>query len=99
MKKIILLISLVTILNACAQSTSFVGPSYTLSKSGSVVQAGNSIAASYGLKKTLNEPFISSLTNTDPRECQTIHTTNLNKIFFNTLDEIDCFRNPFSILR
>ena len=33
------------------------------------------------------------------RECQTIHTSTLNEIFFETLDEIDCFRDPFSILR
>ena len=33
------------------------------------------------------------------RECQTIHTSSLNEIFFDTLDEIDCFKDPFSILK
>ena len=33
------------------------------------------------------------------RECQTLHTSTLNEIFFETLDEIDCFRDPFSILK
>ena len=35
----------------------------------------------------------------ETREWQTIHTSSLNEIFFNTLDEIDCFQDPFSILR
>ena len=37
--------------------------------------------------------------NLKVRECQTIHTSTLNEIFFDTLDEIDCLRDPFSILR
>ena len=55
MKKIILLLSVLAITNGCTQSTSLIGPSYTLAKSGSVLQAGNSIVASYGVKKTLNQ--------------------------------------------
>ena len=37
--------------------------------------------------------------NENVRECQTLHTSTLNEIFFETLDEIDCFRDPFSILK
>ena len=33
------------------------------------------------------------------RECQTFHSSSLSAIFFDTLDEIDCLRNPFSILK
>ena len=33
------------------------------------------------------------------KERQTLHTSTLNEIFFETLDEIDCFRDPFSILK
>ena len=99
MKRIILLVFVVTILNGCAQSTSFLGPSYTLAKSGSVAQTGSSIAASYGFKKALNEPVVSSLLDTNPRECQTVHSSELNKVFFSTLDEFDCYVDPFSILR
>ena len=51
MKKIFFLISMLAILNGCAQSTSFLGPTYTIAKSGSIIQAGNSFAASYGIKK------------------------------------------------
>ena len=48
MSRILILLLGIIILNGCAQSTSFVGPSYTLIKSGSVIQAGNSVAMSYG---------------------------------------------------
>ena len=33
------------------------------------------------------------------RECETIHSSPLTEIFFDTLDEIDCLRDPFSILK
>ena len=58
MNRLLILLLGIVILNGCAQSTSFVGPSYTLVKSGSVVQAGNSVAMSYGIKKTLNPRII-----------------------------------------
>jgi PBP1b-binding outer membrane lipoprotein LpoB len=103
MKRILVLLFSIVILNGCAQSTSFVGPSFTLAKSGSAIQAGNSVVMSYGFKKTFNQvdsnTMISSLTDSDIRECQTIHSSTLSEIFFDTLDEIDCYRDPFSILR
>ena len=103
MSRILILLLGIIILNGCAQSTSFVGPSYTLIKSGSVIQAGNSVAMSYGLKKTFNQinknTMISSLTDDDIRQCETIHSSTLNEIFFDTLDEFDCYRDPFSIFR
>ena len=103
MNRILVLLFGIVILNGCAQSTSFVGPSYTFAKSGSVIQAGNSVAMSYGLKKTFNQinknTMISSLTDDDIRQCETIHSSTLNEIFFDTLDEFDCYRDPFSIFR
>ena len=103
MNRILIFLFGIVILNGCAQSTSFVGPSYTLAKSGSVMQAGNSIAMSYGLKKTFNQidtnTMISSLVDKDIRECQTIHSSDLSEIFFDTLDSMDCYRDPFSIFK
>ena len=112
MKKIFFLISMLTILNGCAQSTSLLGPSYTMAKSGSIIQAGNSFAASYGFKQLTGttpgeyamsfaksyseEPL---LLTEKQRECQTFHSSSLSEIFFETLDGIDCIRDPFSILK
>ena len=103
MNRILIFLFGIVILNGCAQSTSFVGPTYTLAKSGSVMQAGNSIAMSYGLKKTFNQidtnTMISSLVDRDIRECQTIHSSDLSEIFFDTLEGMDCYRDPFSIFK
>ena len=101
-KKLLLIIGMV-LLNSCAQSTSFVGPTYTLAKSGSIMQTGTSVATSYGIKQTFNQVdknlMITSISNGDIRECQTFHTSSLNEIFFETLDEIDCYRAPFSVFK
>ena len=111
MKKIFFLISMLAILNGCAQTTSFVGPTYTMAKSGSIVQAGSSFAASYGIKTltgtTPGEYAMSFAKNykadvplmEKERECQTFHSSYLTEIFFETLDGIDCLRDPFSILK
>ena len=114
MKKSIFFVVIFLILNGCAQYSSLMGPSYTLAKSGSILQTGTVYATSYGVKKTTGQSLgehINSLVRKNykidsfftqkenVRECQTIHTSSLNKIFFDTLDEIDCLRDPFSILR
>ena len=113
MKKSILLIITLVFLNACAEYTALVGPSLTMAKSGSVVQTGSAYATSYGIKKTLGQSpgeYIQTLVRKNykidslltqeenVRECQTIHSSSLNEIFFDTLD-VDCLRDPFSILR
>ena len=114
MKKSILLIITLAFLNACAEYSAFVGPSITMAKSGSVLQAGTTLATSYVVRKKTGispEGYINSLARKNykinsflnqkenVRECQTIHTSILNEIFFETLDEIDCYKDPFSILK
>ena len=114
MKKNIFFVTIFIILNGCAQYSSIVGPTYTLAKSGSIVSTGASAATAYGFKKTTGQSLgeymnslvrknykINSFMNEKEniRECQTLHTSTLNEIFFETLDEIDCFRDPFSILK
>ena len=114
MKKSIFFVVIFLILNGCAEYTALVGPSLTMAKSGSVVQTGTAYATSYGIKKTTGQSlgeyvesfvrknykinsFLAQKENV--RECQTIHTSSLNEIFFDTLDEFDCFKDPFSILK
>ena len=103
---------MLAILNGCVQSTSFLGPTYTMAKSGSILQAWNSLAASYGFKELTgstpgeyamsfaksysDEPL---LMTEKERECQTFHSSSFSEIFFETLDGIDCLRDPFSILK
>ena len=95
---------MLTILNGCAQSTSLLGPSYTMAKSGSIIQASSSFAASYGFKQvTGTSPgdyamsFAKSYNNNDEpllltkkeRECFYENTG----IKVNKVDDIDHWNN------
>ena len=115
MKKSIFLIITLVFLNACAEYSALVGPSITMAKSGSVLQSGTSLATSYGFKKATGKSpgeYVLSLAkknqklddllaqnNNNNRECETIHSSSLSEIFFDTLDEVDCLKDPFSILK
>jgi hypothetical protein len=114
MKKSIFFVGIFIILSGCSQYSSLVGPSYTMAKSGSILQTGTAYATSYGVKKATgqslgehvnslvrkNSKIDSFLTQKENlRECQTIHSSSLSEIFFDTLDELDCFKDPFSILK
>jgi hypothetical protein len=85
MKKFILLIFTTALLNGCAEYSSFLGPTITVAKTGNV-------ARGISAKTLVNE-------SSELRECKTIHSAELNKIFFDTLDELDCKRNDPTILR
>ena len=114
MKKSIFFVGIFIILSGCSQYSSLVGPSYTMAKSGSILQTGTAYVTSYGVKKATgqslgdhvnslvrkNSKIDSFLTQKENlRECQTIHSSSLSEIFFDTLDEFDCFQDPFSILK
>ena len=104
MKKNLLIVCLLLLSN-CAQNSALLGPGYTLVSSGSVVEAGISLSASQGLKKATGKSstdvidLFEKFKAENTRECRTEHSSQINKIFFDTLDEIDCYRDPFSILR
>ena len=110
MKKSIILIITLTLLNACAEYSALVGPSFTMAKSGSVLQSGTTLATSYGIKKAIgkspgeyamslvkknHKPDALLAQNDNVRACETFHSSSLTEIFFVTLDEIDCLRDPF----
>ena len=126
MKKSIILIITLTLLNACAEYSALVGPSFTMAKSGSVLQSGTTLATSYGIKKALgkspgeyalslakknykfntntlvkknHKPDALLARNDNVRACETFHSSSLTEIFFVTLDEIDCLRDPFVNLK
>tara|TARA_B100000676_G_C17707745_1_gene644658 strand:+ start:300 stop:614 length:315 start_codon:yes stop_codon:yes gene_type:complete len=104
MRKLLVILFTVLFLNGCAQTTSLVGPTYTMVKTGNIIQAGTSVATSYGVKHTLGKSpseFVLSLAKeqSELRECQTSHSTSLSAVFFDTLDNLDCLRNPFSVFR
>ena len=96
MKKIILIIFLLPILNNCTQYSAMVGPSLTFAHSGSVLQATSSLSSSLAINKVKND-YINNLNAVNI--CPTHHSTELNQIFFETIEQIDCYYDPMSILR
>jgi len=114
MKKSIFFVGIFIIFSGCSQYSSLVGPSYTMAKSGSILHTSTAYATSYGVKKATGQSLgehINSLVRKNYkinsfltqkenlRECQTIHSSSLSEVFFDTLDEFDCFQDPFSILK
>tara|TARA_B100001123_G_C14775257_1_gene814328 strand:- start:255 stop:557 length:303 start_codon:yes stop_codon:yes gene_type:complete len=94
MKKIIFSIFVCTFLNSCAEYTTLVGPSYTMANTGSVIKAGSSFAAGYTVRKITEDSYGDVFTNKSSiRTCKIEHSSHLSKIFFETIDEIDCVRN------
>ena len=96
MRKIILLLLLVPLLNNCTQYTAMVGPSLTFAHTGSVLQASTSLSSSLAVNKIKND-----YTNELKVEkiCPTVHSSALNEIFFETIEHMDCYYDPLSILR
>ncbi len=105
MKKLFIILLSILFLNGCAQTTSMMGPTYTMAKTGSIIQTGSSIATSYGVKQALGQSpseYVISLANSDKQkvnECVTLNSFDLYNIFFDTVDKIECLRNPFIILK
>ena len=96
MKRLILLIFGSVILNGCAEYSALVGPTYTLANSGSVLKASGSLAAGYAVRRATGTDVGDAFINTrQTRACRIIHSSNLNQIFFETLDGIDCMKDPY----
>ena len=96
MKKIILILLLIPLLNNCGPYSAALGPSLTLVNSGSILQASASYAGSSVMKK-FKEDYINEL-NVE-KICPTVHSSELNEIFFETIDHMDCYFDPMSIHR
>ena len=73
-----------------------VGPSLTFAQTGSVLQASTSLSSSLAMNKFKND-YMEEL-NAE-KICPTVHSSELNQIFFETIEHIDCFYDPMSILR
>ena len=96
MKKIILIFLLIPLLNNCGPYSAAVGPSLTMLNSGSILQASASYAGSSAMKK-FQKNYIYEL-NVE-KICPTVHSSELNEIFFETIDHMDCYFDPMSIHR
>ena len=73
-----------------------VSPALTLAHTGSFAQATTSLSSSLAMNKVKNN-YINNL-NAE-RICPTVHSSELNAIFFETLEHTGCYYDPLSILR
>lgn len=80
-------------LTGCIQSAAMLGPVISVATTGGVQKAIISQGVNHGIKrssgKSITEHAFSSL-NKNLKNCEKTHSASLNKIFFETLDEIDC---------
>ena len=96
MKKILLIFLLIPLLNNCTQYTAMVGPTLTFVESGSILQATGSYSSSLAMNN-VKQGLVDEI-NTE-KICPTVHTSELNEIFFETLEHMDCIYDPMSVLR
>ena len=73
-----------------------ISPALTLAHTGSLAQASTSLSSSLAINEVKKE-YANNLEA--ERICPTIHSAEINKIFFETIEEIGCYYDPLSILR
>ena len=81
----------------CTQYTAVIGPSITLAQTGSFAQASTALSKSIAINEVKKEYVANSLTA--ERICPSAHSAEINRVFFETLEEMDCYYDPLSILR
>ena len=83
-------------LSNCTQYSAMVSPALTLAHTGSFVQATTSLSSSLAINEVKKE-YVNNLEA--ERICPTVHSSELNAIFFETLEHTGCYYDPLSILR
>ena len=96
MKKLFLLFLLIPLLNNCSQYSAMVKPSLTLANGGSISQVSSSLVSSLAVNNVKQN--IDTEMNPE-RYCQTIHSSELSEIFFETVDQMGCIYDPMRIYR
>ena len=96
MKKILLILFIIPLLSNCTQYTALVGPSLTFAQTGSILQTSTSLTSSLMMNKA-KEDFNKKLMTENI--CPTHHSSELNQIFFETIEHMDCYFDPMSIYR
>ncbi len=96
MKRIFFLLLLLPILSNCTQYTAVIGPSITLAHTGSFAQATTSLSSSLAINEAKKD-YANNLEA--ERICQTFHSSEINNIFFETIEETGCYHDPLSVLR
>ncbi len=96
MKRIFLILFLIPVLSNCAQYSAMISPALTLAHTGSLAQASTSLSSSLAINEVKKE-YTHNLQA--ERICPTVHSSELNAIFFETIEHTGCYYDPLSILR
>jgi len=95
--KIFIYVLIGIILSGCAQSTAMLAPAISLVSSGNISQASLTYFTNKAVEKETGMNTLQYVTDktmdSEIRECEIVHSAEINEIFFNTLDEIDCKTN------
>ena len=83
-------------LSNCTQYSAMISPALTLAHTGSLAQASTSLSSSLAINEVKKE-YTHNLEA--ERICPTFHSSELNAIFFETLEHTGCYYDPLSILR
>ena len=73
-----------------------ISPALTLAHTGSFGHASTSLSSSLAINQVKKE-YTNNLQA--ERICPTVHSSELNAIFFETLEHTGCYYDPLSILR
>ena len=93
MKNIIFILFVFLILANCAQNVALLGPAYSIASTGGIQQALVTESFNQGVKhktgKNITEHMKDSIVE-KPRECNVVHSNDLEKIFFDDFDDLEC---------
>tara|TARA_Y200000002_G_scaffold266502_1_gene221502 strand:+ start:1514 stop:1831 length:318 start_codon:yes stop_codon:yes gene_type:complete len=97
MLRIITLLTLALFAQGCSSQTSFLGSGITIASGGSISQTSLTAGANFFLKEATGKNSVEHIAEktiyAELRECEINHSAEINKIFFDTLDQIDCEKN------
>ena len=95
MNKIFVILISFVFLTGCAQNVALLGPAFSIVKTGGIQTALVTESVNYGVKKqtgkNVREHVMHSL-NAEAKiqECKIAHSNSMQKIFFNTFEDLDC---------
>ena len=97
MLRIITLLTLAIFTQGCSSQSSFFGSGITIASGGSISQTSLTAGANFFLKEATGKNSIEHIADktiyAELRKCEINHSAEINKIFFDTLDQIDCEKN------
>ena len=100
MLRIVFLLTIIIFAHGCSSQTSLIGSGITIASGGSISQTSLTAGANFFLKKTTGKNSIEHIADktiyAELRKCEINHSAEINKIFFDTLDQIDCEKDELN---